>query len=68
LRLTSRALKKKTQLAAQKRAEGLCLALAWRIDDEAAQAAIDRATAIVPEKVRRCIVHYAAQNGWKPKD
>lgn len=60
------ALKKKTQLAAQKRAEGLCLALAWRGGDEA-HGAIDRAVAIVPEKAQRCIVYYAQQNGWKPK-
>lgn len=58
-----KALMKKTQAANQKRAEGYCLALAWRKDPEA-HAAITRTLATVPDKLKQCIAHYAQQNGW----
>lgn len=60
-----KALLKKTQAANQKRAEGYCLALAWRSEPEA-QAAITRTVASVPERLKSCIEHYARQNGWVP--
>jgi len=60
------ALKKKNQLAAQKRIEGYCLALAYRTSDPAAQSAIDRAVALLPEKAKVFVVTYAQLNGWKP--